>query len=160
MRQHNQWLYILIIGIGVIFLLQNLGLLPAVWYRAMPVIWPLLLIAAGIYLLVYLRDRDMRVDWISGQDDFTMRVHVGEKEYEIDDPVVKTMAGIFGAVIGLIITGLVLFGIVGPILIVVFAVVAVAAIIALGIPFLALLIPLAILAAPIILIVWLLGLLV
>ncbi len=158
MADRRNWIYIGLIVIGILFLSQNLGFMPNPLSFGLKILWPLALIALGVYLLVALQDREVNVSW-NGSDSDPVELHVGEKTYRVEDPLVRTILGIVGAVIGITVAGLVLFGVVGPILLVVLGVVAVVLVIALGIPFLALLIPLFVLASPIILLIWLLSLL-
>ena len=158
MNDRRNWVYIALIAIGLLFLSQNLGFMPGPMVRSLKVLWPLALIALGVYLLVAFQDRDLNVSW-SGSEGDPVELRVGEKSYRIEDPIVRTIFGIDGAIVGITVAGLVLFGVVGPILLVVLAVVGIVLVIALGIPFLALLIPLFVLASPIILLIWLLRLL-
>lgn len=58
---------VVLISLGALWLLANLGILPALWNGfwqvAGLVFWPALLIGAGYLLLRYTRNEDWRLDW-------------------------------------------------------------------------------------------------
>lgn len=157
-KDRSQWLYIGLIAIGGFLFLSNLGWIPRLAFRSWQVLWPLALIAVGLYWLLSAKDQKVNVQWHGGEDE-PVRVHVGEKEYFVESPVAKTVLGVVGAAIAITVVGLVLFGVVGPVLLVVLGAVGLALLIALGIPFLALLLPFLILASPVLLVLWLLRIL-
>lgn len=154
MSSKNRNSYVLI---GLAFLLICLLLAKKILSGTIfSVLWPVLLIVIGIALFIYLqRNPNAYKSLIPSTENFDIKIG----EWEPENPFLKVLIGIPLVIFILTMIGLVMFGILTPVLAVVGIVVGIVLLFALGIAFVSVLIPFAIIAAPIILIIWLITLL-
>ena len=157
MNKQNAPIAIFLIVIGAIFLCKS-NLISISVSEYWNIIWPTLIILVGVYCLFAFRGEAAKFGrWGS----FKVYSEGDQKivHWEPKNPVIKNVVGFVAFIFAMGVAILVLLGIVGPILLAVFGVVIIVVLIAIGAPLLGVLIPAAILAAPIALIVWLIGLL-
>ncbi len=137
-----------IILIGAYFLLKNLNFIPKI---NVSLGWPILLIALGL-LLIYKPIANKK--WTL----FNSKTQEGAHEWETDNPILVRLIMAIASAFVIIIVSFVLLGVLGPIFLFLILLVPFAIIAGLGVAFIKILIPIAILAAPVIFVIWLLSL--
>jgi hypothetical protein len=95
---------------------------------------------------------------INGKDPSEWNMKIGN--WEPENPLLKLIIGILVSVFAIGLVVLILFGVIGPVLGIVLVITIVAIIGSLGLSLLGLLIPFAVLIAPILLIIWFISLLI
>lgn len=142
--REDRVLGLVIVLFGAYLLLRNTGVIaPLNW----AVIWPLLLVGAGIWLLTS--------DWKPRDHEFIMN---GERVNVPSSPIARLIAGLVVGFI-LLIVGLIVFGAITPFVILFVPLLPLLIFFRLGIGFLRLLISFSIMGIPVLLIILILGLL-
>lgn len=152
----KQLVSLILIVVATIVLLVNLDLLtiPADYWN---IIWPILIIGLGIAIYFYIKKypNDLKISWDKFEN---TEIRIGN--WEPQNPIVRMIIATLAIIFALTVVGLVIFGLVTPILAIVAVVVVLTLLLAIGATFIATLLPLAIVAAPFILIIWLITLLI
>lgn len=142
--REDRVLGLVIVLFGAYLLLRNTGVIaPLNW----AVIWPLLLVGAGIWLLTS--------DWKPRDHEFIIN---GERVNVPSSPIARLIAGLVVGFI-LLIVGLIVFGAITPFVILFVPLLPLLIFFRLGIGFLRLLISFSIMGIPVLLIILILGLL-
>ncbi len=142
--REDRVLGLVIVLFGAYLLLRNTGVIaPLNW----AVIWPLLLVGAGIWLLTS--------EWKPRDHEFIMN---GERVNVPSSPIARLIAGLVVGFI-LLIVGLIVFGAITPFVILFVPLLPLLIFFRLGIGFLRLLISFSIMGIPVLLIILILGLL-
>ena len=142
--REDRVLGLVIVLFGAYLLLRNTGVIaPLNW----AVIWPLLLVGAGIWLLTS--------EWKPRDHEFIMN---GERVNVPSSPIARLIAGLVVGFI-LLIVGLIVFGAITPFVILFVPLLPLLIFFRLGIGFLRLLISISIMGIPVLLIILILGLL-
>lgn len=145
----QEGLYRILLVIGVVILLSNLNVIPAMISRSFGVLWPLLLILAGVYSLTLIKEKD---------DEKPLAVQVGTENYVIKSAFIKDLMVVVAVGLALTVGATLLFGVIGPIIAVILVLLGSLLLLTIGIPLLALMIPLLVIASPVLALLFIISL--